>query len=172
MIPQDHAAGNQALDREQMVRTPKNEQTASQDAPPSAPVAAVMAWMLPGLGHWWIGQRGRAVVFFVVITVTFWGGVAVGGVRTTVTPRDNGAWIAAQLCMGPQALGALYWSNKRIVENKDDIKASWPASNIAVVYAGVAGLLNLLVIIDVLARVESLSTVTQSRAPPKPKGKP
>ena len=154
-----------------MPKKPKSE-SPMPELPPSAPVAAVLAWTLPGLGHWWIGQRGRGVIFFVVISVTFWAGVAVGGVRTTVTPRENGAWIAAQLCMGPQALGALYWSNHRVTNFKAGVKASWPASNIAVVYAGVAGLLNLLVIIDVLARVESLSAVLNSRAPPKVRGKP
>lgn len=131
-----------------------------------APVAAFCAWMLPGLGHWLIGQRARGAIFFVVITVTFWGGIAVGGVRTTVTPRENGAWIAAQLCVGAQALAALYWSNERATRYADEIKASWPASNIAVVYAGVAGLLNLLVVIDVLARVESMRATAAARGPP------
>lgn len=131
-----------------------------------APFAAFLAWVLPGLGHWVIGERVRGLVFFVVITVTFWGGIAVGGVRTTVTPRENGAWIAAQLCAGTQALGALYWSHQRSVKFKDEIKAPWPASNIAVVYAGVAGLLNLLVIIDVLARVEARQAALLARPPP------
>jgi len=153
-----------------MVKTAKSDSHSDTTAP-SAPVAALLAWMLPGLGHWWIGQRARALIFLAVITGTFWTGVAVGGVRTTVTPRENGAWIAAQLCMGPQALAALYWSNQRMTQQKNEIKASWPASNIAVVYAGVAGLLNLLVIIDVLARVESMTAVGQPRPPPKGGGR-
>lgn len=130
------------------------------------PIAALCAWMMPGLGHWLIGQRARGIIFFVVITVTFWGGIAVGGVRTTITPRENGAWIAAQLCVGGQALGALYWSNQRATHHADDVKASWPSSNISVVYAGVAGLLNLLVIIDVLARVDNVRTSAAARGPP------
>lgn len=143
---------------------PSRETTRESKIP--APLAAFLAWVLPGLGHWVIGERVRGLVFFVVITVTFWGGIAVGGVRTTVTPRENGAWIAAQLCAGTQALGALYWSHQRSVKYKDEIKAPWPASNIAVVYAGVAGLLNLLVIIDVLARVEARQAALLARPPP------
>ncbi|MBN2561813.1 MAG: hypothetical protein JXQ75_12870 [Phycisphaerae bacterium] len=145
----------------------------TQDArhPPSAPLAAILAWMLPGLGHWWIGERSRGVVFFVVMTVTFWGGVAVGGVHTTVAPKGNGAWIAAQLCMGPQALGALYWGVHAVKQaeqrGEPSYRAPWPSSNIAVVYAGVAGLLNLLVIIDVLARVEAAQASVFARSPPK-----
>ncbi|RIK69301.1 MAG: hypothetical protein DCC65_00735 [Planctomycetota bacterium] len=118
-----------------------------------------------------IGERARGAIFFVVITVTFWGGIAVGGVRTTITPRENGAWIAAQLCVGSQALGALYWSHRRSITHKDEAKAPWPASNISVVYAGVAGLLNLLVIIDVLSRVEARQAMSFARPPPQVRGR-
>ncbi len=136
-----------------------------------APVAALLAWVLPGLGHWVIGERARGIIFFTVITVTFWAGIAVGGVRTTITPRDNGAWIAAQLCTGTQAVAALYWSHHRSITYKEEIKAPWPASNISVVYAGVAGLLNVLVIIDVLARTDVRQPAIAARAPPNPRGK-
>lgn len=139
--------------------------------PPSAPLAAVAAWLLPGLGHWWIGERARGAIFFVVVTTTFWGGIAVGGVRTTVAPKENGAWVAAQLCVGPQAMAALYLGQREIrqarEQGKDPYRSPWPSSNIAVVYAGVAGLLNILVIIDALARVEARHAVVAARSPPK-----
>ncbi len=140
---------------------------------PSAPWVALLAWILPGLGHWWIGQRSRAVVFFVVTGVTFWGGVAVAGVRTAVTARDNGLWIAAQLCMGPQTLGALHWSNSLASEggSADSYKSSWPSADIGVVYAGVAGLLNLLIIIDALARLDRIVTEGSARSPPRRGGR-
>jgi len=140
------------------------------DSDPAAntALAAVFAWILPGLGHWWLGHRARALIFFIVITVTFWAGVAVGGVRTTVAPKDNGAWIAAQLCVGPQALAALYMNYKAVERpDQEQLKAPWPASNIAVVYAGVAGLLNLLIIIDAMARCESARGVVPARPPPE-----
>ena len=134
-------------------------------------LAPVLAWLLPGLGHWWIGERLRGVIFFVVLTVTFWGGVAIGGVRTTVTPVENGAWIAAQLCMGPQALGALYLSHRQIevakARQQEPYRALWPASSISVVYAGVAGMLNLLVILDALARADVRRSSAPERSPPK-----
>jgi hypothetical protein len=131
---------------------------------PSA-LVAIMAWAVPGLGHWFIGERARALIFFVVISVTFWGGVAVGGVRSTVHLKDNGAWIAAQLCLGPQALAALYLSNQDQQVHADKFKAPWPAANISVVYTGIAGLLNLLIIIDSLSRADAVQPET-SRSPP------
>lgn len=134
---------------------------------PPATLAALCAWLLPGLGHWLIGQRARGVIFFVVLTATFWTGIAIGGVRTTIAGRENGAWIAAQLFMGPQALGAFFLSRK-IQDNGDPVqyKAMWPASSIAIVYAGVAGLLNLLVIVDVLARIDAATSTVPARASP------
>lgn len=124
---------------------------------------------MPGLGHWWIGDRARAVVLFLIVTTTFWGGVAVGGVRSVVSERENGPWIAAQLCMGPQALVALQASSSlRKQEATDEdhrtsFKAPWPSGDIGVIYAGVAGLLNLLVILDVLARVEFIHASARPR---------
>jgi Family of unknown function (DUF6677) len=141
----------------------------SRESLPSAPAAAILAWLLPGLGHWWIGDKVRAVILFCVVTTTFWGGVAVGGVRTVVSQRENGPWIAAQLCMGPQAFAALYAGHslraREAADSHTSYKAPWPSGDIGVIYAGVAGLLNLLVILDVLARVEYLHAVARPRAP-------
>jgi hypothetical protein len=144
---------------------------AAAERPPSTAFAAILAWLMPGLGHWWIGERVRGIILFVVVTVTFWGGVAVAGIRSTVTPKENGAWIAAQLCVGPQAFAALYLSGE--IKKKPDeemYKASWPPSTIGVVYAGVAGLLNLLIIIDVLARAEAIRSLVGARSPPRKGG--
>jgi len=113
------------------------------------------------------------MIFFVATGVTFWGGVAVAGVRTAVTQRDNGLWIAAQLCMGPQTLGALTWSDRlaRKTGSPDSYKSSWPSADIGVVYAGVAGLLNLLIIIDALARLDHLVAERAARSPPRRGGR-
>ncbi len=138
---------------------------------PSAPIAAILAWVLPGLGHWWIGERVRGLIFFVVLMVTFWGGIAVAGASTAVTAKGNGAWIAAQLCMGPQTFAALELGNREVrnAKAREQVlyRAPWPSSNIGVVYAGVAGLLNLLVIIDVLARSETRRMAVVPRLRPK-----
>lgn len=150
-------------------------QTMTVDSPARSAIAAMLAWVLPGLGHWYLGHKQRAIIFFVTTSVTFWAGVAIGGVRSTITPRDNGPWIAAQLCVGPQSLVALYWSENLAEQAIRDAgpgqkptkyRASWPASNISVVYAGVAGLLNLLVIIDALARSNAPVGGEEARGPP------
>ncbi|MCK6457910.1 MAG: hypothetical protein L6Q92_15445 [Phycisphaerae bacterium] len=132
----------------------------------STPLTAALAWLLPGLGHWYLGHRDRASIFFVTIVVTFWGGVALGGVRSTMNVQDNGAWFAAQLCAGVQSVGALMWS--KTIPDRLELTATYPTVDIAVVYTGIAGLLNLLVIIDALARAEAVNAPDLSS--PRPAG--
>jgi hypothetical protein len=42
-------------------------------------LAAVLAWLVPGLGHWYQGRRAKAVLFFVCIMGLFVYGVFLGG---------------------------------------------------------------------------------------------
>ncbi len=42
-------------------------------------LAALLAWLIPGLGHWYQGRRAKAVLFFVCIMGLFGYGVYLGG---------------------------------------------------------------------------------------------
>jgi hypothetical protein len=42
-------------------------------------LAALLAWLVPGLGHWYQGRRAKAVLFFVCIMGLFVYGVFLGG---------------------------------------------------------------------------------------------
>jgi len=122
--------------------------------PTLAPKVGLLAYLVPGLGHFYLGERTRGIIFCAVITVTFWCGVAIGGVRTTVDTQQRRAWFIAQLCAGANTL-AIVGVQKVFEERFKSLpKAYWPAEDIAVVYTGVAGLLNLLVILDALVRAE------------------
>jgi hypothetical protein len=115
------------------------------------PLAGLLAWILPGLGHIYLGLRRQGMIHLVVIGATFWGGVALGGVQNTVKPKERTAWFMAQLSTGVFAGAALGWSRA--------LEGSTPAytrttEDVAIVYTGVAGLLNLLVILDALVRAE------------------
>lgn len=118
--------------------------------------AGLLGWLLPGLGHLYIGRRAQGLVLFAVLTATFWGGVAIGGVRSTVNPQKHRAWFAAQLLNGSHTLAVLAWRGQlpRTDPQTDRQigRAVWPADEIAIVYTGIAGLLNLLLILDVTAR--------------------
>ena len=116
-------------------------------------LAAALAWLLPGLGHVYLGQRLRGLILIVVITATFWCGVAVGGVQSTIQPRARKAWFMAQMCTGSHALAALGWGELRS-RNHPDERAGYTEEDIAVIYTGIAGLLSVLIIIDTLASAD------------------
>ena len=115
-------------------------------------LAGFLAWLVPGMGHLYLGHRRRGLILLVVIAITFWSGAAMGGISTTVDPQNRTAWFMAQVCTGAHALAAL---GCKSAMNGERAVYSWQAEEVAVVYCGVAGLLNLLVILDALARADA-----------------
>lgn len=137
-----------------------------------APVAGILAWMVPGLGHIFLGHKIRGVIFLVFITLTFWTGVAIGGVRcvdqykqvprsssSRQPPRIRSWWFFAQILNGGYAI-TTYAVKTRVTEAG---YLSWPSGDVASVYTGVAGLLNFLIIMDALARAELLPSPGRRR---------
>lgn len=126
------------------------------------PIAGLLAWLVPGLGHIYLGFRRRGLILLITIGLTFWTGMAIGGVRGTVDPNNRRAWFAAELCAGVHALAALLIHidaglvpKIRPGENTEMPHVGhWMAVDVGVHYAGVAGLLNVLVILDAIARAE------------------
>ena len=137
------------------------------------PLAVFLAWLIPGAGHLFLGHRARGLIFLVTITLTFWTGMAVGGVRGTVDPKERKLWFLAQVCTGGNALSGLllhevvqppppdpdveqaaYRLGMRSAAGPTPYVGHWLGLDVAVHYTGVAGLLNLLVIFDVILRAE------------------
>ncbi len=139
--------------------------------------AGLLSWLVPGLGHLYIGDRTRGIVCMVTIVVTFWGGVAIGGVRATVDPHERTLWFFAQLCSGSN-VGAAYLLRGDAPKASKEISSAqiaawagpWVSADIGVHYTGVAGLLNILVILDALGRAERMSIVTRRSSRDRPKG--
>ena len=137
------------------------------------PVAGFLAWLVPGLGHLYLGHRARGLVLLVTITATFWTGVAIGSVQATVDPHERKLWFAAQLCTGANTLAA-YALHNRVINDVREAAAPavvphWLSAEVGVHYTGVAGLLNLLVILDVLVRADP-SFIRRRGKPQVPEG--
>jgi len=129
----------------------------SQSATPASiriPVAGLLAWLVPGLGHLYIGDRGRGLIFMITISATFWAGIAVGGAGSTIDPQHRKLWFSAQLLTGAQTLVAVAIHQKAIApypkSDKAPIIGHWLTIDVGTHYTGVAGLLNLLVILDAI----------------------
>jgi hypothetical protein len=140
----------------------------------AAPIAGFLAWLVPGLGHLYLGERTRGLICLVAITATFWTGVAIGSVQGTIDPRERTLWFMAQICTGGNTLTAI--GLNAAVKPKPGATTpayipSWLSVDVGVHYTGVAGLLNLLVILDALSRAE-LGGRRGPSAVIKPKGEP
>ncbi len=73
-------------------------------------VAAILAWFLPGLGHWYQGRRSKAVLFFVCILGTFVYGLYLGEGRVVYASwrqYDRRLPYFCQIGVGLPALPAL-----------------------------------------------------------------
>lgn len=139
--------------------------------PPPVPVIALAGWCVPGLGYWLIGERKRAIFSGASILAVFLLGLLIAGVRCIDVPGfdeqgslrrvgRSGAtvlgstpfraiidrpWFIPQVMTGPAAVGASIISV--------NIASSYPKAtarlwDIGTLYTAVAGMLNLLVIID------------------------
>jgi hypothetical protein len=72
-----------------MIEEPKESPVPEPAKPAESPtldlkdpaLAALLAWLLPGLGHWYQGRRAKAVLFFVCIMGLFGYGLWLGGSR-------------------------------------------------------------------------------------------
>lgn len=73
-------------------------------------LAAFLAWLLPGLGHWYQGRRHKAILFFVCILGTFIYGLYLGEGRVVYASwrdEDRRPHYFCQVAVGLPALPAL-----------------------------------------------------------------
>ena len=69
-------------------------------------LTGLLAWVIPGAGHVFLGRTVRGIIICICINGLFWAGVAFGGVFT-VEPLRQKWWFAAQMCTGVS--GAAGW---------------------------------------------------------------
>jgi len=116
-------------------------------------LAGLLGWLLPGAGHLFIGERARGVIFVLAIGLTYWGGVAIGGVENTINVQERRLWFIGQICTGGHALATMAW-DRALESEPGERRAYGRAEEVSVVYTAICGMLNVLVIFDVLVRAE------------------
>lgn len=84
-------------------------------------VAAVLAWLIPGLGHFYQRRTAKGLLFFICIMSTFFYGVYLGGsselgwgrvVYASWRPGDKRLPYLCQVCVGLPALPALVQASR------------------------------------------------------------
>ena len=137
--------------------------------PPQPFLVALAGWALPGLGYLLVGQRSRGITTGVTILALFVAGLLIGGVRALDPPMVSGGqdtprrslrdeilskpWYIAQVLTGPVGLVASYaaaWAGETPegADGPRGVESHARVNEIAVLYMAVAGMLNLLTIID------------------------
>jgi hypothetical protein len=141
------------------------------------PAAGVLACLLPGLGHWYLGERGRAAIIAAGVLSLFFGGMLIGGIDV-VDRKEDTIWFAGEALVGPLAFGVdyLHQSHFKVTQGgqlrtanpgevRDAKGNAVPAANgepppnskslgrmneLGTLFCTIAGMLNLVVIIDAL----------------------
>lgn len=152
--------------------SPLNEQTSSRAAAAAdwRPVPAVAAWLLPGLGHVLIGQTRRGLIIGSAILGLWLAGLLIGGISVIDhKPVGDGMrqrfslWFLGQAMLSPSlAVNLAHQQLKQVsvarfdhTPQPDDqprpvfTPALGRVAEIGTLYTALAGLLNLLAIMDV-----------------------
>lgn len=128
--------------------------------------AAAAGWLLPGLGHWVVGARRKALIFFAVVAATITTGFALQGNLSIVdarTPFISRLQVVTNLAMGPiepLMRATLYGSlayrgdeafapgpqRQALERRRARSFATWSA--FGTTYLLAAGLLNILLLLD------------------------
>ncbi len=101
------------------------------------------SWAIPGAGHLWLGRRQKGLVFLVALPIMFALGLAIQG---RLFPFDFSEPLVGLAALADLGVGAIYFVASALGYGGGNVRAvTYEYGN---AYLIVAGLLNLLVIID------------------------
>jgi hypothetical protein len=106
-------------------------------------LVGLAAWLVPGAGHLLVGQRGKGLVFLLVLPIMFVLGLALEG---RLFPFEPSQPLVALAAIADVGIGAPYFIAKALNHGAGRVIAvTYEYGNTFVI---VAGLLNLLVVCD------------------------
>ncbi len=101
------------------------------------------SWALPGLGHLWLGRRSKGVIFLIMLPLMFAIGLAIHG---RLFPFDFTEPLVGLAALANLGAGAPYFIASMLGYGAGNVRAvTYEYGNAFLI---VAGLLNLLVVID------------------------
>jgi hypothetical protein len=101
------------------------------------------SWAVPGAGHLWLGRRMKGLIFLLALPVMFGIGLAIHG---RLFPFDLSEPLVALAAVADLGVGIPYFIGSALGFGAGDVRAvTYEYGNAFLI---VAGLLNLLVVID------------------------
>ncbi len=106
-------------------------------------LVCLAAWLVPGAGHWWLGRRQKAAVFFLALLVMFVVGLMLEGRIFPFEPSEPLVFLEAVANIG---VGGPWMVARLMDQGAGTVTAvTYEYGNTFLI---VAGLLNFLVILD------------------------
>ena len=117
--------------------------TAEETQSGSLVLLCLASWAIPGAGHLWLGRRSKGLVFLIALPLMFAIGIAIKG---RLFPFDLSEWLVCLAAVADLGIGIPYFLAAALGYGAGDVKAvTYEYGNAFLI---VAGLLNLLVVID------------------------
>ncbi len=104
----------------------------------------LLAWMVPGLGHFYLGRRRTAIAFGAIVTATFLAGLSLQGRLYTV---ESGQPLTILATFAVYGAGLLNLAARWISDNPGGTILA-PTYEYGCAYLLTAGLMNLLLVLD------------------------
>ena len=104
------------------------------------------SWAVPGVGHLWLGRRSKGLIFLVALPLMFAIGIALHGRLFPVFPFDLTELLVSLAAFADLGIGLTYFLATSLGYGGGEVRAvTYEYGNAFLI---VAGLLNLLVVID------------------------
>jgi len=126
-----------------LARTPR----AAPRAGPHPALAVALAWAVPGLGHWSQGRRRRALIVFALLVGFFFLGTWLAAGSNLSRERHFYYW-SGQILIGLPGIAT------EIASGRPPVTGPIPYADVGLLYASLAGLLNVLAMLDVYGVAE------------------
>jgi hypothetical protein len=104
-------------------------------------IVGLLGWFIPGGGHFLINKKTHALIIFLFITITFIIGLYIGSIAV-IDPVGSKPWYVAQIMNSPAVMILGH------ISEKGGYYAYGKAAEIGQIYTSIAGLLNLLCMIN------------------------
>ncbi len=108
-------------------------------------LAVLLAYLVPGAGHLFLGRRGRAITFFCIVVLMFLIGIAIDGDLYTLG-HSNGSILRLLAALGSLGAGVIYWIANAMGVHGDVTSITFEHGT---AFTITAGLMNLLLMLDV-----------------------
>jgi len=136
-----------------------------------SPFPAVMAYVFPGLGYVTRGEVKRGALVCAGVMFLFMGGMLVGGIDV-IDKRDDRWWFLLQAGAGPSAF-VMDWVNQAQLKNPGTGESHQSLSHvneIGSLSAAMAGMLNIIAVVDCLWTPAPVPVRTRRREDGAPAG--